>query len=41
MREINLKATTRAQQFEIWKNAPNPMIVFLNKIQQVINELNV
>ena len=32
MREINPKATTRAQQFEIWKNAPNPMLVFVKKM---------
>ena len=32
MREINPKATTRAQQFEIWKNAPNPMLVFVKKL---------
>ena len=32
MREINPKDTTRAQQFEIWKNAPNPMLVFVKKM---------
>ena len=32
MREIDPKLTARAQQFEIWKNAPNPMLVFVKKI---------
>ena len=32
MKEIDPKATNRAQQFEIWKNAPNPMLVFVKKI---------
>ena len=32
MREINPQLTDRAQQFEIWKNAPNPMLVFVKKI---------
>lgn len=32
MREINPKETSRAQQFEIWKKAPNPMLVFVKKL---------
>ena len=32
MREIDPKLTARAQQFEIWKNAPNPMLVFVKKM---------
>ena len=32
MREIDPKRTNRAQQFEIWKNAPNPMLVFVKKM---------
>ena len=32
MREIDPQLTTRAQQFEIWKNAPNPMLVFVKKL---------
>ena len=32
MKEIDPQTTNRAQQFEIWKNAPNPMLVFVKKI---------
>ena len=32
MKEIDPKTTNRAQQFEIWKNAPNPMLVFVKKM---------
>ena len=32
MKEIDPKTTARAQQFEIWKNAPNPMLVFVKKM---------
>ena len=32
MKEIDPQRTNRAQQFEIWKNAPNPMLVFVKKI---------
>ena len=32
MKEIDPRTTNRAQQFEIWKNAPNPMLVFVKKI---------
>ena len=32
MREIDPQLTDRAQQFEIWKNAPNPMLVFVKKM---------
>jgi chloramphenicol O-acetyltransferase type A len=32
MREIDPQLTARAQQFEIWKTAPNPMLVFVKKI---------
>ena len=32
MKEIDLRTTNRAQQFEIWKNAPNPMLVFVKKM---------
>ncbi len=31
-REVNPKDTTRGSQFEIWKNAPNPMLVFVKKL---------
>lgn len=27
--EINPKDTTRADAFELWMNAPNPMVTFL------------
>ena len=29
MKEVNPKETSRALQFEIWKNAPNPMLTFV------------
>ena len=32
MKEIDPQRTNRAQQFEIWKNAPNPMLVFVKKM---------
>ena len=32
MKEVNPKETSRAQQFEIWKNAPNPMLTFVKKM---------
>ena len=32
MNEIDPKTTDRAPQFEIWKNAPNPMLVFVKKM---------
>lgn len=32
MKEIDPKTTNRAQQFEIWKSAPNPMLVFVKKM---------
>ena len=32
MKEIDPRTTNRAQQFEIWKNAPNPMLVFVKKM---------
>ena len=32
MKEIDPRTTDRAQQFEIWKNAPNPMLVFVKKM---------
>lgn len=32
MKEIDPQTTNRAQQFEIWKNAPNPMLVFVKKM---------
>ena len=32
MKEIDPQITNRAQQFEIWKNAPNPTLVFVKKI---------
>ncbi|EJX06520.1 chloramphenicol O-acetyltransferase [gut metagenome] len=32
MKAINPEDTPRAQQFEIWKNAPNPMLVFVKKM---------
>ena len=28
VREINPKETTRASAFELWMNAPNPMVTF-------------
>ena len=33
MKEIDPRTTNRAQQIEIWKNAPNPMLVFVKKMQ--------
>lgn len=30
--EINPKDTTRADAFELWMNAPNPMVTFFKKI---------
>ena len=32
MREVNPKETSRERQFEIWKNAPNPMLTFVKKM---------
>jgi chloramphenicol O-acetyltransferase type A len=32
MNAIDPQRTNRAQQFEIWKNAPNPMLVFVKKM---------
>ena len=32
MKEIDPTITNRAQQFEIWKSAPNPMLVFVKKM---------
>ena len=32
MNEIDPQRTNRAQQFERWKNAPNPMLVFVKKM---------
>ena len=32
MKEIDPQTINRAQQFEIWKNAPNPMLVFVRKM---------
>ena len=29
---INPQDTPRAAQFEIWKNAPNPMLVFVKRL---------
>lgn len=31
MQEVNPNDTPRGRQFEIWKNAPNPMLVFVKK----------
>lgn len=30
--EINPQETTRAEAFELWMNAPNPMVTFFKKI---------
>ena len=30
MREVNPKETSRAYAFEMWMNAPMPMVTFLN-----------
>ena len=32
MREVNPHDTPRGRQFEIWKNAPNPMLVFVKRV---------
>lgn len=32
MREVNPHLTPRGRQFEIWKNAPNPMLVFVKRV---------
>ena len=32
MREINPQDTSRGRQYEIWKNAPNPMLTFVKKV---------
>ena len=32
MREVNPKETSRGRQFEIWKNASNPMLTFVKKM---------
>ena len=32
MREVNPHDTPRGRQFEIWKNAPNPMLTFVKKV---------
>lgn len=32
MQEVNPNDTPRGRQFEIWKNAPNPMLVFVKKM---------
>ena len=32
MREVNPQETLRGRQFEIWKNAPNPMLTFVKKV---------
>ena len=32
MREINPHQTPRGRQFEIWKNAPNPMLTFVKRL---------
>lgn len=32
MKEVNPQETNRGYQFEIWKNAPNPMLVFVKKM---------
>ena len=32
MKEVNPQETTRERQFEIWKNAPNPMVTFVKKM---------
>ena len=31
-KEINYKQTTRAKAFELWVNAPNPMVTFFKKL---------
>jgi chloramphenicol O-acetyltransferase type A len=32
MKEVNPQETTRGCQFEIWKNAPNPMVTFVKRM---------
>lgn len=32
MKEVNPQETSRGRQFEIWKNAPNPMLTFVKKM---------
>ncbi len=32
MREVNPHKTPRGRQFEIWKNAPNPMLTFVKRL---------
>ena len=32
MKEVNPKETSRGCQFEIWKNAPNPMVTFVKRM---------
>lgn len=32
MREVNPHDTPRGRQFEIWKNAPNPMLTFVKRL---------
>ena len=32
MREVNPQETPRGRQFEIWKNAPNPMLTFVKRL---------
>ena len=32
MKEVNPQETSRGRQFEIWKNAPNPMLTFVKKV---------
>lgn len=32
MKEVNPQETARGRQFEIWKNAPNPMLTFVKKV---------
>lgn len=31
-KEVNPKDTTRERQFDLWKNAPNPMLMFVKKL---------
>lgn len=32
MKEVNPQDTSRGRQFEFWKNAPNPMLVFVKRM---------
>lgn len=32
MREVNPHSTPRGRQFELWKNAPNPMLTFVKRL---------